>query len=189
MDISSTDAFIAVDVQNDFCPGGALPVPYGDGIVSKVNRLVIAFDTTVFSRDWHPNNHCSFSDAPEYLDKSWPMHCVQNSPGAEFHGGLFVPTDAKVVSKGTDPAREAYSAFQDSDLADWLRARGIARVFVAGLALDYCVKATALDAAAAGFETWVVEDACAGIAEETMASARTEMSAAGIQFCSTGDLT
>ena len=90
--VRQEDALIVVDVQNDFCHGGALPVPYGDGIVSKVNRLVIAFDTTVFSRDWHPNNHCSFSDAPEYLDKSWPMHCVQNSPGAEFHGGLFVPT-------------------------------------------------------------------------------------------------
>ncbi|MBI1320054.1 MAG: isochorismatase family protein [Candidatus Hydrogenedens sp.] len=189
MEIRSTDALIAVDVQNDFCPGGALPVPFGDTIVSKVNSLVIKFETLVFSRDWHPNNHCSFSDTPLFEDMSWPMHCVQDSPGAEFHGDLFVPGDGRVISKGTDPEREAYSAFEGTDLDAWLRERGVERVFVAGLAFDYCVRATAVDAARAGYETWVVEDACAGISEVTMERAREELTAAGVQFCGTSDFT
>ncbi len=188
MKTTDTDALIAVDVQNDFCFGGALPVPQGERVSTPLNCAVLKFDTLVLTRDWHPNDHCSFSDAPEYRDGSWPPHCVQDSPGAEFHGGFHAPLDAIVVSKGTDPDREAYSGFQDTGLADLLRKRGITRVFIGGLATDYCVKATALDAQREGFETWVLMDACRGVGEDTTAAALAEMRESGIHFTSTGEL-
>ena len=183
MEVSASDALIVVDVQNDFCPGGALPVPGGDNVVRAINRLSPSFDTLVFSCDWHPGDHCSFSDAPEFRDGSWPPHCVQHSPGAEFHGDLMVPLDAWVVHKGTDPEREAYDAFQDTGLAEYLRGRGVQRVFVAGLATDYCVKATALSALREGFETILVKDACRGVAEDTTAAALAELAGAGVVAC------
>ena len=189
MTIEDTDALIAVDVQNDFGPGGALPVPNGDAVVPPVNRLIMTFETLVLSRDWHPNNHCSFDFFPEFKDMSWPEHCVEHTPGAEFLGGLWVPTDAHVVSKGTDPDREAYSAFDGTGLAKWLHAKGIKQVFVAGLALDYCVAATALDAVKEGFETVLVEDACRGIAEDTSAAAMKRMLDAGVRVCRERELT
>ena len=188
MKVNDTDALIVVDVQNDFCPGGALSVLGGEGVVRVINPLQMKFDKLYFTRDWHPQDHCSFSDTPAYTDKSWPPHCVQDSPGAEFHGDLHVPSDATIISKGTDPAREAYSGFEDTDLADRLKADGVTRVFVAGLATDYCVKATALDALAAGFETVLVEDGCRGVNDETAAAALVEMRAAGVIFCRGGDI-
>lgn len=188
MKVSDSDALIVVDVQNDFCPGGALPVLGGEGVVRVINPLQMKFGKIYFTRDWHPNDHCSFSDAPEFTDMSWPPHCVQNSPGAEFHGDLHVPSDATIISKGTDPAREAYSGFEGTDLARRLQADGVRRVFVAGLATDYCVKATALDALQAGFETVLVEDGCRGVADETAATALAEMRAAGIQFARGADI-
>lgn len=171
-----------VDVQNDFCPGGALAVAEGDLVVPVVNRLLPLFGHRVFTRDWHPPNHISFADPPEFRDRSWPPHCVQNTPGAAFHPDLVVPPDALIVSKGDDPDREAYSGFQAGgiDLAGRLRERGVRRVFVTGLATDYCVRATALDARAAGFEVTLVEDAIRGVAPETTAAALRDLDEAGV---------
>jgi len=176
------DAIIVVDVQNDFCPGGALAVAEGDLVVPVVNRLLPFFRHRAFTRDWHPPDHVSFADTPEFRDKSWPPHCVQHTPGAAFHPDLVVPPDALVVSKGDDPEREAYSGFQAGgvNLAEWLRVRGVRRVFVTGLATDYCVRATALDARAAGFEVTLVEDATRGVAPESTAAALRDLDQAGV---------
>ncbi len=163
MDIGPNDALIVVDAQNDFAPGGALPVNDARLIVPAINDLAPFFEHIVFSRDWHPSDHCSFAVDPDLVDGSWPPHCVQDTPGAEFLGDLHVPVDAIIVSKGMNPDKEAYSGFQDSDLADILRRREVRRVFVCGLATDYCVKATALDAKGLGFEVVVLLDACRGI--------------------------
>ena len=189
MKVSESDALIVVDVQNDFCPGGALPVLGGEGVVRVINPLQMKFDKLYFTRDWHPQDHCSFSDEPTFTDKSWPPHCVQDSPGAEFHGDLHVPSDAAIISKGMDAEQEAYSGFEGTDLAEQLRADGVTRVYVAGLATDYCVKATALDALQEGFETLLVEDGCRGVNDETSAQALAEMRAAGVIFCKGGDIT
>ncbi|MBI2421959.1 MAG: nicotinamidase [Candidatus Hydrogenedentes bacterium] len=180
MDITEQDALIVVDVQNDFCPGGALAVLGGDMVVPAINRVIPKFEHLFYSRDWHPGDHCSFSFAPEYVDGSWPEHCVENTPGAEFHGGLMVPLDATIIDKGTDRDAECYSAFGNPRLEAALRDKGITRVFVAGLATDYCVKATALDALHAGFETILIEDGCRGVNDQTVAEALVEMEAAGI---------
>jgi nicotinamidase/pyrazinamidase len=188
MQITDTDALLVVDVQNDFCPGGALPVPGGDGVVPVINRLMTRFDRVVFTRDWHPVDHCSFDLNPEYTDGSWPPHCLQDSPGAEFQGSLRVPLDALVVDKGCDPDREEYGAFENPVLEAHLRARGIRRVFVTGLATDYCVRATALGALAAGFETLVVQDACRGVDDAGTAAALREMAEAGIGLLRSGEL-
>ena len=181
MQVTQTDALIVVDVQNDFCAGGALPVPDGDAVVLAINRVAGRFSRTYYTRDWHPADHCSFSEAPEYRDGSWPVHCVMDTPGAEFHPDLFMPDDAVVVSKATDRERDRYSGFDGSDLAAMLREAGVRRVFVCGLATDYCVRATALDAVAAGYEVVLVEDACRGIdiPAGTVAAAIAELRAAG----------
>ncbi|MCI0371362.1 MAG: nicotinamidase [candidate division NC10 bacterium] len=181
------DAIILVDVQNDFCPGGALPVPEGDKVVVALNGLlqrVRAF--TVASRDWHPPNHCSFT--PQ--GGPWPVHCVAGTPGADFHPDLTTDRLAHVVSKATRPDEENYSDFEGTGLADLLRKRGIRRVFVGGLATDYCVKATALDAVKHGFETTVLEDAIRGVEVQPGDSARAleEMKRAGIRVLRTEDL-
>jgi nicotinamidase/pyrazinamidase len=178
-----------VDVQNDFCPGGALPVPNGDGVVRVINLLQHKIDRVFFTRDWHPQDHCSFADEPQFVDQSWPTHCVQDSPGAEFHGDLRVPLDAPVISKGTDPDQEAYSGFQGTDLAAQLRAGGFTRVFVAGLATDYCVKATVLDAVQEGFEAVLVEDACRGIDEAGCLAALREMRDGGALVTHSAEIT
>lgn len=159
LQVTPKDALLVVDVQNDFCSGGALPVPEGERVVRIINCMQKAFDHIVFSRDWHPDEHCSFSYTPEYKDGSWPAHCVQYTPGAEFHGDLRVPVDALIVNKATSPERDAYSAFDGTGLGDNLRGRDVERVFITGLALDYCVKATALDAIKEGFGTLLVQDA------------------------------
>lgn len=163
MQVNQTDALIVVDVQNDFCVGGALAVRDGDAVVPVINRISALFSRIFYTRDWHPANHCSFSDAPEFVDKSWPPHCVQDTPGAEFHPELYMPDDAVVISTAADPDREAYSGFEGTALAAQLRDAGIRRVFVCGLATDYCVRATVLDALSEGFEAVLVEDACRGV--------------------------
>lgn len=163
MKIEPTDALIVVDVQMDFCQGGALAVDSGDEIVPGINAIVPRFANRIFTRDWHPADHCSFSETPQFVDKSWPSHCVANMPGAQFHHKLKVPQDAVIVNKGRDAQREAYSGFDGTDLANTMRARNVSRVFVCGLATDYCVKATALDAAGEGFATFVLEDLCRGV--------------------------
>ncbi len=188
MVITETDALIVVDVQNDFCPGGALPVPGGDAVVRAINKLIHRVSFVVYARDWHPRDHCSFSDAPEFKDGSWPAHCVQNSPGAEFHGSLMVPLDAHIVSKGAAPGVECYSAFAGTGLEDELRRRGVARVLVAGLATDYCVQFTVLDARKAGFDVVLIEDGCRGVAEDTTAAALDAMREAGAAFCRSSEL-
>lgn len=175
------DALLVVDVQNDFTPGGALAVPEGDEVVPVINRLLPGFALRVFTRDWHPPNHVSFSAAPEFRHLSWPPHCVQNTRGAEFHPGLAVGPQDWVVSKGDQPETEALSAFQGTDLAERLTRAGIRRVFVAGLATEYCVRRTAEDALRAGFAVVVIQDACRGIDSPagSVPTALRELAAAG----------
>ncbi|MBP8128996.1 MAG: nicotinamidase [Candidatus Hydrogenedentes bacterium] len=188
MTVEDTDALIVVDVQNDFCPGGALPVTDGHLVARAINRIMPKFHRVVLSRDWHPRDHCSFSETPEYRDGSWPEHCVADSPGAEFIGDLMLPMDALIVSKGMDHEREAYSAFDgEPPLADRLHAWGIHRVFIAGLATDYCVRATALDAIRFGFQACLLQDGCRGVARETAEAALEELRAAGVRMTHSGD--
>jgi nicotinamidase/pyrazinamidase len=152
------DALLLVDIQNDFLPGGALAVGDGDAVVPVANRYAEAFERAgqpiYVTRDWHPADHCSF----QAEGGPWPPHCVQNTPGAEFAPALQVPADAIVVSKATRSDKEAYSDFEDTGLADQLRAAGIRRLLVMGLATDYCVLATVRDACAGGFEVVVAVD-------------------------------
>ncbi len=153
------DALLLVDVQNDFLPGGALAVGRGDEVLAPLNDAIRAFARAgrpVFaSRDWHPPNHCSF----KARGGPWPPHCVAGTPGAEFAGGLVLPASAVVVSKATTADADSYSAFVGTDLAAQLRRRGVRRVAVGGLATDYCVLNTVLDARAEGFEVSVLAHA------------------------------
>jgi nicotinamidase/pyrazinamidase len=180
------DALVVVDVQNDFCPGGALAVAEGDRVVAVLNRYAAAFaarGAPVFaSRDWHPEQtrHFVAGGGP------WPPHCLQGTPGARFHPDLRLPAGTVVVSKGMDPDEDAYSSFQardedGTDFATLLRRRGVRRLFVGGLATDYCVRATALDGLAAGFEVVVLEDAvrAVDVQPDDGERALTEMAAAG----------
>jgi len=191
MNIEDTDALIVVDVQNDFCPGGALAVEDGDRVVAPLNRLIPRFKHCVFSRDWHPKDHCSFAGEPEFVDKSWPAHCVAHTHGAEFHPDLNVPDNARVVSKATTSEKEAYSAFDATNLARELRDHGVKRVFVGGLATDYCVKSTVLDALAAGFDVVLLTDACRGVDNPpgSGAEAIEEMRQAGASLRQSAELT
>jgi nicotinamidase/pyrazinamidase len=139
-------ALIVVDVQNDFCPGGALAVPDGDAVVEAINRLASDASFVVATRDWHPPDHGSFISQ----GGPWPVHCVAGTPGAELHAGIDQRLVSAVIDKGQTVDREGYSAFEETELERLLRSRGVQAVDVAGLALDYCVKATALDARRAG---------------------------------------
>ncbi len=156
---NSQDALIVVDVQNDFCPGGLLAVNRGDEVVPILNHWIERAKQSgalvVISRDWHPPHHVSFKERGGI----WPEHCVQGSPGAEFHPELQVPEDAVIVSKGANPDKDNYSAFDDTGLGERLRETGVNRVWVGGLAQDVCVRATVLDALKAGFETYLIKDA------------------------------
>ncbi|MBV8988824.1 MAG: nicotinamidase [Solirubrobacterales bacterium] len=149
------DALIVVDVQNDFCQGGALAVPDGDAVIEPVNRLAETVPLVVATRDWHPPDHRSFAEQ----GGPWPVHCVQDTPGAQLHPGLDRSRVDAIVDAGQEPELEGYSGFEDTDLERVLREREVDRVHVAGLALDYCVKATALDAKRAGFDVVVHLDA------------------------------
>jgi len=144
-------ALIVVDVQNDFCPGGALAVPGGDAVVDAVNRMASDASFVVATRDWHPPDHGSFSAQ----GGPWPEHCVQDTPGAALHGGIDSDQIDVVLDKGEVSDREGYSGFEDTGLEQLLREHGVDAVDVVGLALDYCVKATALDARRAGFDVTV----------------------------------
>ena len=152
------DALIIVDLQNDFCPGGALAVLDGDLIVPVVNELINRFSKVFATQDWHPPNHISFKEQGGI----WPPHCVAGTVGAKLHPGLKIQGEIR-IRKGADPAKEAYSGFQGTDLAERLREAYIRRVFVCGLATDYCVKATAIDALKNGFDLVVLEDAVKGV--------------------------
>ena len=153
------DALVIVDVQNDFLPGGALPVPQGDEVVPVLNEYIHRFRQAglpiVATRDWHPPDHCSF----QAQGGPWPAHCVQGTPGADFAPGLELPDEALVVSKATESDQEAYSGFQGTDLDARLREMGVRRLFVGGLATDYCVKQTVLDALRLGYQVYLLTDA------------------------------
>jgi nicotinamidase/pyrazinamidase len=174
-------ALIIVDVQNDFCPGGALPVPDGDRVVEIINRIQPRFDLVVATQDWHPAAHGSFAanhpgrkpgeqielgGLPQIL---WPVHCVQGTPGAELHAALNRSRIARVFHKGSDAGVDSYSGFFDNGrrwstgLSEYLKGQGVTEVYVCGLATDYCVKFTALDAVGLGVKTYLIEDACRGV--------------------------
>lgn len=161
--LNSTDALIIVDVQKDFCSGGALEVPDGDAVVPVINKYIALFQKAcgmiLATRDWHPYNHSSFKE----YGGPWPPHCIQNTTGAEFHPHLQLPADYKLVSLAEKPGKDAYSGFEGTNLNSLLQERSIKRVFVCGLATDYCVKATALDAVALNYETYLLEDAVRGV--------------------------
>jgi nicotinamidase/pyrazinamidase len=153
------DALIMVDVQNDFCPGGALPVPEGDAVIEPINRLAEQVPFVVATRDWHPPDHLSFKDQ----GGPWPVHCVRDTSGAQLHPELDSSRIDAIVDAGREPGHEGYSGFEHTDLERLLRDRGVDTVHVAGLALDYCVKETALDARRAGFDVVLHRDATRAI--------------------------
>lgn len=168
-------ALIVVDVQRDFMPGGALPVPEGDSVIEPLNRMIKIFEEKklpiVLTRDWHPEDHVSFRER----GGPWPKHCVANTEGAEFHPLLRVPTSSIVISKATESDREAYSGFEGTELDRLLRELGVRRLFVGGVATEYCVKATVLDALKLGYEVFVIEEAVKGISKEGEERAKREM--------------
>jgi nicotinamidase/pyrazinamidase len=196
------NALILVDLQNDFLPGGSLAVTEGDPIVPVVNRLQPRFELIVATQDWHPANHGSFAanhpgkapgamielrGLPQIL---WPAHCVQGTPGASFAPGLRPAGWARIFPKGTDPGVDSYSGFFDNGhrqatgLGEYLRAQGVTDVYLAGLATDYCVKFTALDAVKLGFRTHLIVDACRGVNLQAgdIDRAVEEMRAAGVRI-------
>lgn len=198
---TAADVLLVVDVQNDFLPGGSLAVANGDAVISVINALAGRFANIVLTQDWHPAGHASFASAhpgradfdtvefgygPQVL---WPDHCVQGTPGARLADGLTIEKAQLVIRKGYHAGIDSYSAFLEADrvtptgLASYLRERRLGRVFVTGLATDYCVAFSALDAAAAGFETLVVEDACRAIdLAGSLAAAKARLDQAGVRF-------
>ena len=200
-------ALVVVDVQNDFCPGGALEVPDGDAVVPAINRIAPRFAARILTQDWHPPGHRSFASshpgrAPfetaelAYGEQVlWPDHCVQGTVGAAFHPGLATDGADLVLRKGFRPEIDSYSAFYENDrrtptgLAGYLRGRGISRLVFVGLATDFCVAWSAIDGAREGFEAAVVEDACRAIdLDGSLAAAWEEMAAAGVARVRTSDL-
>jgi nicotinamidase/pyrazinamidase len=190
MALEPNSALIIVDVQNDFCPGGSLAVSQGDEVVPVLNHYAKRFDEAdapVFAtRDWHPADHVSFKEQGGI----WPVHCVRETEGAAFHAGLRLPEGTTIVSKAQAPAEEAYSGFQGTELAKQLRERGVENVYVGGLATDYCVKSTVLDALHAGFDTYYLADASRGVEVNAgdVASAESEMEAAGAKRLTLNEL-
>ena len=194
-----THALIVIDVQNDFCPGGALEVPQGDEILRGINALMPEFDAVVLTQDWHPAGHSSFASShegnspyevvtmpygPQVL---WPDHCIQGSIGAQFHPDLQTDRADLIIRKGYSPDIDSYSAFFENDhrtptgLEGYLRTRGIERLTMVGLALDFCVNFSAVDAAKLGFKVDVREDLCRAIdLDGSLAKAREGMRAAGV---------
>jgi nicotinamidase/pyrazinamidase len=173
-------ALVIVDVQNDFCPGGALAVERGDEVVEALNGLMDKFPLVVTTQDWHPPDHVSFADR----GGPWPPHCVAGTPGAELHPGLRTDRIDIQILKADEPDKEAYSGFHNTGLAEQLRACGVTDIVIGGLATDYCVKATALDGLAAGFRVTVVEDACRAVNVQPSdgEQALREMRSAGVRI-------
>jgi nicotinamidase/pyrazinamidase len=195
----SSEALVVIDVQNDFCPGGALAVADGDAILPLINELISRFEHVVLTQDWHPADHSSFAsthagktpfetiDMPYGPQTLWPDHCIQDSKGAEFHPALKWTKAELVIRKGFRKAIDSYSAFFENDrqtptgLAGYLRERGIAKITLCGLATDFCVAFSALDAVKAGFATDVALDACRGIdLGGSIAAMTNKMKAAGV---------
>jgi len=205
--ISERDVLLVIDVQNDFCPGGALAVPRGDEVVPVINGLIERFEHVVLTQDWHPPRHGSFASShrdaapfsqatmPYGAQTLWPDHCVQGSAGAEFHRGLRWTKAELVIRKGFRREVDSYSAFFENDrrtptgLTGYLRERGFTRVFCCGLAFDYCVRYSAEDAMAQRFETVVVEDSCRAIdMGGTAAATRDSFAGLGIRLVSSVDI-
>jgi nicotinamidase/pyrazinamidase len=193
------DVLLVIDVQNDFCPGGALAVPGGDAVIAPIHRSAARFEHIVLTQDWHPAGHSSFASAHpgkvpyDQIDLSygtqtlWPEHCVQGSKGAEFHRDLHLPRAELILRKGFRREIDSYSAFFENDrttatgLAGYLRERNLTRVFLAGLAYDFCVGYSALDARRLGFEAIVLRDACRAIdLNGSVASIEAEFAQAGV---------
>ena len=199
MKLSAEDVLLVVDVQNDFCPRGALPVSHGDEVIAPIHRIAMRFEHIVLTQDWHPANHASFaanhpgkqpyqSIQLSYGEQTlWPTHCVQGTPGAEFHPALHLPQAELILRKGFHTGIDSYSAFFENDrttptgLAGYLRGRGLKRVFLAGLAYDYCVAYSALDARRLNLPVVVVRDACRAIdLDGSVARMEAEMERAGV---------
>jgi len=200
-------ALLVIDVQNDFCPGGALEVPKGDEVVPVINRLMPLFDAVVFTQDWHPADHLSFAsqhegkqpfetvEMPYGTQVLWPDHCVQGTPGADFHPDLDTRPAQAIVRKGFRREVDSYSAFFENDrttptgLEGWLRSRGIDEVWLAGLATDFCVGYSALDAVRCGFPAFVIEDACRAIdLEGSLDAMRRQWAEAGVKAVTSADV-
>lgn len=204
---TDTDVLIVVDVQNDFLPGGALAVPDGDAVIAPINTLAQRFSHVVLTQDWHTPGHISFASShpgrapfetialPYGQQVLWPDHCVQGSPGAALARSLDLPHAELIIRKGYHPEIDSYSAFLEADhatptgLAGYLRERGMARVFVCGLATDYCVGWTARDAQRSGFETFVIADASRAIdLNGSLEAAWTAMASDGVRRIAASDL-
>lgn len=192
--MKNDSALLLIDVQNDFCPGGALPVPDGDKVIAPLNRIAACFATAgltvLASRDWHPEETSHFKQ----FGGIWPTHCVQESSGAAFHPDLLLPDAAVVISKGTDPDSDSYSAFdgrskEGKSLGEILTAMNIRKLYVGGLATDYCVRSSALDALRAGYSVTLLVDAVAGvdITQGDSEKALDEMKQAGAAFCTSDE--
>lgn len=184
--IEPDDALVVVDPQNDFLPGGTLVVAEGNRIFEPINRIMPLFSHVIATRDWHPPDHAYF----QAKGGPWPLHCLADTPGAEFSPLLHTGAIEFVTSKGTDPQTDGYSAFAGTDFAGQLRDRGIKRLFITGLATDYCVKMTAIEAVADGFEAIVLTDAIAavGVQPDDEEQALREMRAGGVVLATSADL-
>ena len=201
------DVLLVIDVQNDFCDGGALAVPGGQDVVPVIHRIAAAFRHVILTQDWHPRDHQSFASnhpgrAPlDTIETShghqvlWPDHCVRGSLGAAFHPHLLLDNVELILRKGFRSGMDSYSAFRENDritrtgLTGFLRERGLGRIFLAGLAYDYCVRYSAIDAVQAGFETYVVEDACRAIATgDSVASTHHDFGEANVHRVSSSAL-
>ncbi len=205
--LRSTDALLVIDLQNDFCPGGALAIAGGDAIVPSINTLGQRFEHVILTQDWHPSSHISFATthpgkepfqsitAPYGNQSLWPDHCLQGSNGAAFHPDLDLTQAELILRKGFRREIDSYSAFLENDrqtatgLAGYLRERGLNRLFLCGLAYDYCVRFSAIDGKSLGFETFVIEDATRAVAvEDSVSRTNGELAAAGIPRIHSSDL-
>jgi nicotinamidase/pyrazinamidase len=182
LEFQNTDALIVVDVQNDFCAGGTLAVTDSEHIFPHINELIFeaskAGAVVVASRDWHPPNHISFIEQ----GGDWPRHCIQGTIGAEIHRDLKISSTAKIFSKGTSPISDQYSAFANPELIDWLKINGTSRVYIVGLAFDYCVKETALDAARLGFQSCIIEKGTKPVSNLSITNTISDLSNAGVEI-------
>jgi nicotinamidase/pyrazinamidase len=207
MRVDERDLLLVIDVQNDFCPGGALEVPGGDEVIAPIHRVAEHFQHIVLTQDWHPVDHSSFASAhpgkrafetvemPYGPQTLWPPHCVQGSKGAEFHPALDLPQAELILRKGFRREIDSYSAFFENDrttatgLAGYLRERGTSRLFLAGLAYDYCVAYSALDARRLGLTVSVLRDACRAIGlKDSLARAHAEFARAGVEVIESAEL-
>lgn len=204
MEITNEDALLVVDVQNDFCPGGALPVPDGDAVIPVILAVAPRFKHILLTQDWHPPGHTSFASShsgskpfdldPVSGERLWPDHCLQGTPGAELHPALQLSRAELILRKGFRRNVDSWSAFFENDhttptgLAAYARERGFRRFFLAGLAFDFCVGFSALDGRRCDFEAVVIQDACRGIAAASVATMESEFQRQGVQVIASRDV-